>query len=88
MGLAWQDDAELESFPGETFQVLSGQTSGARLGRLTLDVLDGEASDATLYVTGSELRRIVLTEQGTESPRTWTIDVFAYDRPVEISPAP
>lgn len=78
----------LDAFPGESFDVLRGQTTGDRLGRLTLGILDGEHTDVTLYLTEGEIRRIVLAEQASDSPRTWTIDLFGYGRPVEISPAP
>ncbi len=87
-GLTWGDDTTLEEFPGETLEVLSGRTVGDRLDRLTVGVLQGENTDAVLYLADGEIRRIELTERESANPRTWTIDAFAYDRPVDITPAP
>lgn len=82
--LAWGVDAELEDFPGEKFLTIEGTVSGDRLKTLTLGYLQGAAADVTLYVNGDEVRRLLLVETDAPSPRTWTIDLWAYGQPVDI----
>jgi len=78
----------LDDFPGETFTLLGGSVEGERLARLTLGGLEGGSTDIAVYGTEDEIRRIVLTQTGTDDPRIWTIDLFAYGSSVDLEPAP
>lgn len=82
--LAYGEDAELEDFPGETFQTVTGVVSGERLNTLTLGYLQGTAADVQFYLAGNEVRRILIDEMDVEVPRSWTIDLWAYGQPVDI----
>ncbi len=82
--LAYGEDAELEDFPGETFQTVRGVVSGERLNTLTLGYLQGTAADVQFYLAGDEVRRILIDEMDVEVPRSWTIDLWAYGQPVDI----
>lgn len=82
--LAFGEDAELEEFPGETFQTVTGIVSGQRLNTLTLGYLQGTDADVKFYLAGDEVRRIVIDETDVELPRSWTIDLWAYGQPVDI----
>lgn len=81
-------DVELDDFPGEVLTLLEGSVEGDRLARLTLDGLQGGSTDIAVYGISDEIRRIVLTETGTDDPRIWTIDLFAFGSSVELEPAP
>lgn len=83
--LAYGDDAELEEFPGETFATVTGAVAGDRLPIVTLGYLQGETADVTIFIVGDEIRRLVVFETDAESPRTWTIDLWAYGQPVDIT---
>lgn len=82
--LAFGEDAELEDFPGETFQTVTGLVSGERLNTLTLGFLQGTAAEVQFYLAGDEVRRILIDETDVEVPRSWTIDLWAYGQPVDI----
>lgn len=82
--LAFGEEAELEEFPGETLQTVTGIVSGDRLKTLTLGYLQGTAAEVKFYLAGDEVRRIVIDETDVELPRSWTIDLWAYGQPVDI----
>lgn len=81
----WSDATELEEFPGESLTTITGTVSGERLVTLTLGYLQGTTADVTFYLSGDEVRRLVLVETVPDSPRTWTLDVWAYGQPVDIT---
>ncbi len=78
------DPAELEAFPGEQYDVITGFISGTRIADLTSGLVESDGATITLLVTGSEARRILIVEPGME-PNTWTIDAWAYGGSVDVT---
>lgn len=86
-GLEVGENATIEAFPGETYNVITGTITGMRIDDLTSGLVRADGATVTLYATGGEARRIVISEAG-DGRNTWTIDAWAYGDSAAVMPPP
>lgn len=79
---------ELEDWPGTSLYKITGILEGDLVNQISYGLIGKDTIDVTLWIAPDnfELYRIVLVDGVQEEETIWTLDIWDYDKVVEIEP--